>query len=186
MMKLAMMKSFVARATLPRLFLPVQKLQQGSSKRACLCVYVCVCGCGCVSVRVCVSQCVRVIVEAFAVAAFLDTTFWFFSAADPSGSLWAVCAVGVAGRQRFVAYFNFVVCSRKRKLFHCILWSSPSRRSLYLPPSLSFSPSFNPLPAPFFSLLCECGKFVILNFWQRHELLLSQRKVFTWRTQEAA
>lgn len=138
MMKLAMMKSFVARATLPRLFLPVQKLQQGSSKRACLCV--CVCGCGCVSVRVCVSLCVRVIVEAFAVAAFLDTTFWFFSAADPSGRLWAVCAVGVAGRQRFVAYFNFVVCSRKRKLFHCILWSSPSRRSLYLPSSLSHFP----------------------------------------------
>lgn len=137
-MKLAMMKSFVARATLLRLFLPVQKLQQGSSKRACLCV--CVCGCGCVSVRVCVSLCVRVIVGAFAVAAFLDTTFWFFSAADPSGRLWAVCAVGMAGRQRFVAYFNFVVCSRKRKLFHCILWSSPSRRSLYLPPSLSHFP----------------------------------------------
>lgn len=137
-MKLAMMKSFVARATLPRLFLPVQKLQQGSSKRACLCV--CVWGCGCVSVRVCVSLCVRVIVEAFAVAAFLDTTFWFFSAADPSGRLWAVCAVGVAGRQRFVAYFNFVVCSRKRKLFHCILWSSPSRHSLYLPPSFSHFP----------------------------------------------
>lgn len=51
MMKLAMMKSFVARATLPRLFLPVQKLQQGSSKRACLCVYVCVC----VAVAVCLS-----------------------------------------------------------------------------------------------------------------------------------
>lgn len=120
---------------------PCAKVAAGFIK-ACvpLCVCVCVCGCGCVSVRVCVSLCVRVIVEAFAVAAFLDTTFWFFSAADPSGRLWAVCAVGVAGRQRFVAYFNFVVCSRKRKLFHCILWSSPSRRSLYLPPSLSHFP----------------------------------------------
>lgn len=156
------------------------------SVRVCMCVY----GCGCVSVLLCVSVCVcvRVIAEAFAVAAFLDTTFWFFSAAaDPTGRPMGCGRGRLAGRQRFVAYFNFVVCSRKRKLLHCILWSSLSGRSLYLflSPAHSLSLSFSP-SVPFSALLCECGKFVILNFWQRHELLLSQRKVFTWRTQEAA
>lgn len=66
------------------------------SVRASVCVHVCMWLWLCVCPGTCV--CVRVIVEAFAVAAFLDTTFWFFSAAaDPVGALWAVWTVGVAG-----------------------------------------------------------------------------------------
>lgn len=68
--------------------------------KACVAVFVCVWLwlCVCSSMYVCVCASVRVIVEAFAVAAFLDTTFGFFSAAaDPVGALWAVWTVGVAG-----------------------------------------------------------------------------------------
>lgn len=164
-MKLAMMKSFVARATLPRLlslslslFL-CAKVAVGFIK-ACVSVCVCVAVAVCLSCYVCLSVCVCV--------SSLRPLLWLLFLTQRSGfslllpirlgALWAVGAVGVAGRQRFVAYFNFVVCSRKRKLLHCILWSSLSGRSLYLfllPPlslSLSHFPPLSPSPLCFVSV----------------------------------